>query len=235
MYNDESSVKRKTTLTSITRSGQAEASQGIKSRKYGYAFIGKEADQYIREDLREQLDYLSSIGGDGTANAPLEPSKIVFQFKKDGHQDTARKQLLSHFQSSEHKDYLLQTLQAYLLQRINSLDVAAREKMAAQEERLQLSELSRWIEDSLEPAKIVDDVLNRLRGDLDDEDSLFGRRGIVGRALNSHLSDTIQLEKRQSSRGDSSDEEGGDSTPFYKASTTSGGSQTPLTTAMEQS
>jgi hypothetical protein len=235
MYDDGSSNKRKMSHPSRAKDGQPEASQGIKSRKYGSAFIGKEADQYIREDLREQLDYVSSMGGDSTASAPLDPSRIVFQFKKDGHLDTARKQLLSHFQSSKHKDELLQSLQTYLVQRINSMNPAAREKMAAQEERLQLAELGRWIEDSLEPADMVDDVLKRLRGDANGEGSLFASRGVLGRVLESRLNDAVQAEKRQLNRGESSDEEGGDSTPLNKGSTTSGGSQTPMTIATETS
>lgn len=216
-------------------------SKGIKGKDLGYAFIGKEADEYVRQELREQLGtgLVPPMPGDPTTPSPLvsakvTPQMVVEEFKRAGHFDATRTQLLSTFQNSQHKGNLMQSLQAYLLQRLSDMEPDARQRLSKQDTRLQHLTLERWIEESVEAADIFDDMFEKLRGP---HDGLFTEQGTVGKGLDSRLADVVLSERRriEAKTVDSSDDEG-DSTPLNKDSATpaheplssSRGSQTPM-------
>ncbi|UZJ56935.1 hypothetical protein CBS101457_006255 [Exobasidium rhododendri] len=234
-----------------TSAQQSSTSQGagIKGKDFGYAFVGKEADRYIREELRDEMtSSLSPMTGDLVAPSPLTPAKItprmlVDEFKRRGHYDTTVKELRSTFQSSTPKDEFLQSLQSYLLQRLSQMPPEARQRLALQDGRLQELELNRWIEETPEASDILDELLGKMRGKEGDRESLFERHGTVGKDLVGRLAEVLRSEKtRVESKGDSSDEDGGntgagDMTPLEKGSITpaqisSRGSQTPMTTML---
>lgn len=228
--------------------GVEDTSKGIRGRKFGYAFIGRESEQYVREELRNQLAPVSVLSNPGETNASspqipanLTPRMIVEEYKRAGHFDTARNQFRSLFESSDHKEFsehrefLFEALQTYLLNRIKKMTPEARQKMAAKPDKLQLSELTNWIEESPEAAKIIDDLMRRLRGREGRDDSLFGSKGTIGKPLESRLYDVMQSEKRRiDRRKDDSDDEEGNSTPLNKESVTPRGSHTPMTLEQEQ-
>jgi hypothetical protein len=236
-FNESSSVRKaRGSRGTVRQSGPSEASRGIKGRKFGYALIGKDAEQYATEELREQLvSAMTPIVGEPAAPSPmtsssLTPRMIVDEFRVAGHLQITQKELQSHFQA-HYKDEFLKPLEAILLHHIKDMTPEARKKLASQDERVQETGLKGWLDDSGDVADVIDDFLERLRGEASDGSSLFANRGAIGRNLENRLDEVIQAEKRriEHRKGDSSDEEGGDSTPLNKGSTASGGSQTPMT------
>lgn len=245
-----SSVRTVRTQNSVnSNNGQSgsNTSKGIRGKKFGYAFIGRESEQYVQEELKNQLTpaIVLPIYGDFNVPSPLTPARlaprmIVDEYKRAGHFDTTRNQLRASFETSENKEFaepreaLFESLQTYLLTRIKGMTPEARQKMALKPDKLQISELTNWIEESKEAAKIIDDLMQHLRGRVEDDDSLFGSNGTIGKPLENRLYDIVQLEKRRlDQRKNDSDDEEGNSTPLNRESLTPSGSRTPTSLAQE--
>lgn len=235
--DDPSSIRKTRNPRGTNRQGgPSEASGGIKGRKFGYALIGKEAEQYVTEDLRDQLvSSIPPIASEPAVPSPLSssgltPRMIVDEFRVAGHLQITQKELQKYFHANC-KEQFLKPLEAILLHYIKDMTPEARKKLASQDERVQETGLKGWLDDSGDVADVIDDFLERLREQPSEGDGLFASKGAIGRNIGSRLDEVIKAEKRrlEHRKGDSSDEEGGDSTPLNKGSTASGGSQTPMT------
>lgn len=215
--------------------GSKEDQNGIKGKDFGYAFIGNEHDEYLKTHLRDQT-YSIGASVDGSPAPKLTPRLVVEEYKRSGHFDTVRKQLFNEFQTCSHKQPFLDELETYLMQRLQGLSSEQRLRLAAQDQRLQHSELSRWIEEGSGAADVVDSLFVKLRktDDVESDAGLLSQRGgQLNNDIKSRLHEVIQAERRRlfGAGADAySDEDECNSTPNVKSSVTPLGRDTPRDT-----
>lgn len=215
-----------------------EDRDGIKTRDLGYAFIGKEKQKYLRTHLRSQLSNQTSKEEhdepEGSPAAQLMPRDVVSECKKSGHFDAIRKDILQEFQKSKMKESFFESLEKYMLERMENLSSNQRQKLAGQDQRLQHAELIRWIEEGKGASDLFDNLFKNLQGkneDLGQIGLLAQQDGRLEKDIRGRLQDVINEKKRMHNATNEADsDEDEDSimnTPMFKSSATPSGLNTP--------
>jgi hypothetical protein len=212
--------------------------------------MSKEERSHVRRSLRPQLE--AEENGAAPVSTELTPRRVVEEFKRAGHFDSIRKQLFLAFQASEQKKTFVDSLDRFLLRRLEDLSVNQRHRLASQDKRLQHSELNKWIEEDPTAAEAFQSLFLSLRPSASEANSESSSKddkqfldvgGKLAEDVHSRLSDLIQAERRRihsnhansesdDDDGDNDDDEDSVSTPaVVQSSVTPMGQETPRRSA----